>query len=346
MLLQCLSYLYDSRWLLAITLAIAFLYYFVLKTWSFFDQRNVKYVRGWPVVGTLYRSVLGLESDDSDIKRVYDRYPNEKFVGMYDLLGSPSYLLRDPELIKQISITNFDHFVNHRFQFDDDVDALLGRSMFGMRDEKWRRMRSTMSPAFTGSKMKLMHSLIVEYSQDFIKSLQAAVASGDGVYNAKDLFRRYANDVIYTCAFGIKVNSLTDRDNDFFTTGQKIASFDGITNLKFLGLITVPGVMKLFNIKIIDDKNSNFFRALIKNNMQQRIDKKIVRNDMIDLLIKAREGTLVHNDGNERDIDERNSFATVAESNVGKSGDKLIGMYFQLYLCLKSDFKFFHIPMD
>lgn len=56
----------------------------------------------------------------------------------------PVYCIRDPELIRQISIKDFDHFVNHRSKFDENVDRLFGRSLFILRDQKWRDMRSTL----------------------------------------------------------------------------------------------------------------------------------------------------------------------------------------------------------
>lgn len=40
----------------------------------------------------------------------------------------------------------------------------------------------------------------------------------------KDLLTRYANDVIATCAFGVKVNSVEIPNNDFFLTAQSITN--------------------------------------------------------------------------------------------------------------------------
>lgn len=61
---------------------------------------------------------------------------------------TPAYIIRDPELIKQIGIKDFDHFSDHPKLHTDKNNALNA-----LTGQKWRDMRSTLSPAFTGSKM-------------------------------------------------------------------------------------------------------------------------------------------------------------------------------------------------
>lgn len=265
-------------------------------------ERNVKFERGIPLLGTFYRDMLGWESEADNIRQIYNRFPNERFFGVYDLLGRPSYVIRDPELIKQVSITHFEHFRNHRFQFDEEVDPMGGRNLFIMRDEKWRRMRATMSPAFTGNKMRLMHRLIVDYTTKvFINDLKECVKTKNtnGVFDTKDLMRYYATDIIATCAFGIEINSLHEPNNEFFRHGREITNTDGWQGWKFLGAMTAPWLMKFFQITLFPKESTNFFRTVILNNIQQRLENKIVRNDMIDLLIKAKAGQL--NDNEEGD---------------------------------------------
>lgn len=67
----------------------------------------------------------------------------------------PQYFVRHPEAIKLITVKAFDHFEDHRgFGGAADHDKIWSNSMFMMRGQRWRDMRATMSPAFTGSKMR------------------------------------------------------------------------------------------------------------------------------------------------------------------------------------------------
>lgn len=44
-----------------------------------------------------------------------------------------SVLLRDPELIRQVGVKDFDSFTNHRPFFDVDVEPLFGSSLFALQ---------------------------------------------------------------------------------------------------------------------------------------------------------------------------------------------------------------------
>lgn len=105
-------------------------------------------------------------------------------------------------------------------------------------------MRSTLSPAFTGSKMRHMFSLIAHISNDYITQLKNSIKTEREV-DLKDFSNKFANDVIAKCAFGINVNSLSDGDNEFFKMGQYITNFGPIQQLKFLGFSVFPKIMNV-----------------------------------------------------------------------------------------------------
>lgn len=309
---------YDLSWFLGFTLLFCFVYQFVLKTWWYFDQRNLKFVRGLPLLGCTYRSLFGLDNIATNIKAVYDTYPNERIIGVYNFGGSTSYLLRDPDLIKQVTITNFDHFVNHGFEFPEGSEPLMAGSLVILRNEKWRRMRSTMTPAFTGSKMRLMHGLIVDTTKDFVDSLAKVVDAGTNVFDSRDLFHRFTNDVIGNCVFGITINSMEDKDNEFYKCGKSICNFEGMIGFKLMCYSLAPKLMKFLKIRVFDQAEAGFFRSMIMNNIDQRIKSKIVRNDMLDLLIKARDGSLSHDP---EDEGQKSGAALDSESNNDKHSE-------------------------
>lgn len=43
---------------------------------------------------------------------------------MFDF-RQPHYLIRDPDMIKQVAVTDFEHFENHKPFMDVDIDVLL-----------------------------------------------------------------------------------------------------------------------------------------------------------------------------------------------------------------------------
>lgn len=276
----------------------------------------MKFIRGLPFIGAQYKVLLGFQSLSDGFRELYRRFPGERFVGIYELGGRPVYMIRDPELIKKISIRDFDHFVNHMTDVHEKSDPLLGKTMFIMRDQRWKDMRSTLSPAFTGSKMRLMFGLIVGVADRFCEHLRSqTTAKTTTMFELKNLFTRFTSDVIASCAFGIDTESIKDKNNEFYRTGETISQF----GLILFGYNTIPAIMNFLKVRVINDRDTTFFRKLVKENIAYREKHKIVRNDMIDLLIEAKKGNLKYVSD---ESDDNVGFATVEESVHGRGDVK------------------------
>ena len=66
-----------------------------------------------------------------------------------------------------------------------------------------------------------------------------------------DLMRRYSNDVIASAGFGLKINSLEDRDNEFYQIGCKIFDFDVKQRIVFVLSTMWPDLPKVRILKIL-----------------------------------------------------------------------------------------------
>lgn len=290
MIIDTLSNLSGMLSLFAFIAIFGLFYHFVLRTWFYFRDRKVKFVRGLPLLGSAYRSFLGLEPAAISYRRYYRRFPHEKMIGLYDLGGKPLYLIRDPKLIKRVTTTDFDHFVNPKLSNGNDND-LFAHTLFGMRDQKWREMRATMSPAFGNKQIASIHNLMVHCGQQFVESLKENDKTAK-MFDTRDLFSRYANDIIATTAFGVELNSLKEPDNDFFRVGNSLGEFRCTDGLKLLANLSMPTLFKSLDVRVIRDKNAQFMRSIVKQNITERSSQNTKRNDMIDLLMKARDGKL------------------------------------------------------
>lgn len=103
-----------------------------------------------------------------------------------------------------------------------------------------------LSPTFTGSKMKLMFTLIDACAQHFIKYYTKDGQKSIEV-ELKDAFSRFTNDVIATTAFGIECDSLQNKNNEFYLMGKDVTDFSGIRSLKLFLLAMTPRLMKVCN---------------------------------------------------------------------------------------------------
>lgn len=99
-----------------------------------------------------------------------------------------------------------------------------------------------------------------------------------------------------------------------------MSEFGFLDDFKFLASLNFPMLAKLLDVRMTGAENVNYLRKIVKENFEKRKQDKIARNDMIDLLIKARDGQLEYDDEDDKtDI----GFATAVESNVGKSSEKM-----------------------
>uniref|UniRef100_A0A182F9V7 Uncharacterized protein n=1 Tax=Anopheles albimanus TaxID=7167 RepID=A0A182F9V7_ANOAL len=268
-------------------------YYLVVVGQRYFVERGVAHEQPSSVLGNGSDFLLRRRHFTDVIEQLYRRFRRHRFFGYFDFL-SPIYVIRDLELVKQICIKDFDHFLNHRIQLDENHDPLFGRALFAMRDTRWRNMRAVLSPAFTGSKMRQMFGLITAYCEAAVRTIESETtgATGYADLEMKELFRRFGNDIVATCAFGIEINSFRDRTNAFYTLGKELTNLDGIQGLKFLAFSSFPRLMQLLRLRLFSDKMTRFFRHVVLDTIAQRERKRIIRPDMIHLLMEARKQEL------------------------------------------------------
>jgi hypothetical protein len=57
--------------------------------------------------------------------------------GMFEF-RFPSYFIRDPEIIKKLTVKEFESFPEHRDLIPVDADPIFGRSLFFMKGQDWR----------------------------------------------------------------------------------------------------------------------------------------------------------------------------------------------------------------
>lgn len=222
-----------------------------------------------------------------------------RIFGVFDL-STPAYCVRDPKLLKQITVTDFDYFIDHRSYIANDMDDVFGKTLFMLKGGKWRETRAKLSPAFTGSKLRRMFALVSECSTAASDFLLKEVAHNQKLeYKMEAFFSNYTADVITSCAFGCKFNSFENLENHFYLMRKKYLNKKGFGKaLKLLMLRFVPSAMKIFNVQYLAEDFKNCFKKFIFSVMDYRLENDIFRPDMIHLLLAMRKQQANEN-GNE-----------------------------------------------
>ncbi|ALC40568.1 Cyp9h1, partial [Drosophila busckii] len=274
-----------------VLLLLVLIYKYAMSCFDVFQQRGIVHDAPKPFIGNLSWQVMyGSASFLEKLFERHQRYKQHKIYGFYNM-RSPFFVLSDLELIKRVGIQHFDHFTNHPPLIPEASDALFTKSLTALKDEKWREMRNTLTPSFTGSKIKAMFELINECSVAGINYLATELqrtAQPEIELEMKNFFERFANDVIASTAFGIKVNSFVDIANQFYKTGKSMTKFSNLAMLKLMLYGIMPRIMKAFKVKLFDIEGVEYFRRLVFDAMKYRTEHNIIRPDMIQLLMDAR----------------------------------------------------------
>ncbi|KAK5644030.1 hypothetical protein RI129_007875 [Pyrocoelia pectoralis] len=297
-------------WTILLIVVLVSFYFKLRQIYNFWRERRVPYVKPVYILGNFARRAFRLGSMHDCVDKIYNTLPDVRCIGFYTFL-QPMLMIRDLELIKQITVKDFDSFSDHNTPVLPSVDKLWSKNLFSLTSDRgWNGVRATVSPAFTGSKMRKMFVLMQDCSEQFVTYLK--IKEGMITMEMKESFSRYGTDVIGSTAFGITCNSLKEQNNEFYLMGKELTDLSGLKGLKLAVYSTSSTLAKLFSVKVVSDKVGKFFSHVIEQNLQERRNNQIVRHDMIHMLMKAQKGEIQQD--NEQTLDT--GFPTVQEHNT------------------------------
>lgn len=144
--------------ILAVGVLLLTFYKWTKSNNDYFAKRNLIFKKPTFLIGNFGQFLFKKATVPETMQEMYSWYPNEKMFGMFDW-RKPVVVVRDPELLKQLTMKHIDHFEDRRSVIETVPDDLFGSALPMMKGQRWRDMRATLSPAFTGSKMRQMFAL-------------------------------------------------------------------------------------------------------------------------------------------------------------------------------------------
>ncbi|XP_014211404.1 uncharacterized protein LOC106641481 [Copidosoma floridanum] len=272
-------------WLIVLYMIYVMINHYRIK-WHYVKQ-GVPLLSEVPVVGAFGVIFFTRQSMNDLIKKIYSMNQQAKY-SVSLLFSSSLLIIRDLDLIKSVLIKNFDHFADRKNFTNENNDPLFARNLAQLNGDKWHEIRNLLSPAFTSSKMRAMHVFMRRCAVNFTDKLLERYGNMDAV-DMKDVFSRFTNDVIATCAFGIEVDSLENPNNEFFVAGKK-CSFNNLRNvLKVFLLDLFPKLTAKLGMRIVPKKETKFFVNVIEATIKTRQEQGINRPDMLQLMIDTRD---------------------------------------------------------
>lgn len=245
-------------------------------------------------------------------KERYNELGSEPFGGTVDL-GVPGLLIKDPDLIKQILVKDFDHFVDRR-KMELHSEPLLNLMVSMLEGQEWKNVRSVMSPTFTTGKIRRMFEHFNKCGADLVEFIKSLPVGSPGKRDivVKEAFSRYLVDVIGATAFGMETNSLKDPNSMFYKMSKKQSEFSLMKLAKAILFMFAPFVTRL-GLRITDSESMDFFENICKSALKNRESSKDKREDFLQMMVETRRGELK--------TDESELEAFEKDAQLSKTGD-------------------------
>lgn len=137
----------------------------IYKSLNYWKKRSIPFVPALPLVGN-FKDAIFMKKSGCDIFHLLyndEATRNSDYVGI-NVLTNPAVLLRSPDLIKQICISDYSVFNDRFAEGNDKVDKLGSHNMFMLNNPMWKKVRAKFSPFFSG-KIKYVQLTIhiIEY---------------------------------------------------------------------------------------------------------------------------------------------------------------------------------------
>jgi cytochrome P450 len=218
-------------------------------------------------------------------QELYNKYSDKKVYGVYDT-RIPILVVRDLDMIKDITVKSFNNFVNRRSLLE--FDGPFKDNLLTIKDDHWKHVRNTVSPTFSSGRIKRMSQHVERNSQRLVEILQAKHENNEDI-ELKDIVSRFTLDVIASTGFGMEINTMENPENSFAIHAKKCIRG---SPLVFILAFLAPWLLKLLikaGMHIFPKDSLIFFTKATDSAMENRKEEgqagKV--NDFMDLLINA-----------------------------------------------------------
>lgn len=280
----CGNYIEIMFFVLLVVAVLTVIAFYLKQRYSFWDDWNI------PIGGSFPLGILWGVGTKYHISEVITRYYNEMRgkapIGGLFMFINPFGMIMDLELVKCVLIKDFQYFQNRGVYYNERDDPLSAH-LFAIEGNKWRNLRTKLTPTFTSGKMKMMYPIILTVGEQFRELLEHSV-NDNAEIEMGEIVARFTTDVIGTCAFGLECNSLKDPDAEFRRMGKKVFQNSPNGLVKILFMATFPEFSRSMGMKAVDADLSVFFMNAVAQTIEYREANKVVRNDFMDLLINLK----------------------------------------------------------
>ncbi|KAI7803195.1 cytochrome P450 3A40-like isoform X2 [Triplophysa rosa] len=264
-----------------VVLLITLLFIYGVWPHGFFNKLEIPGPRPWPFLGTFLSYRKGICNFDMECAEKYG-----KMWGIFD--GRlPILMITDLEMIKAVMVKEcYSTFTNRR----ETNDALAGPFADGItivKDERWKRIRSSLSPYFTSGRLKEIFPTAETHAERFIKNMLKRDL--EQPVKIKDAVAPYSLDVVTSSSFSVDIDSINNPDDPFVTNIKKFFQFSLFS--PFILILTLFPSVAIFlsklGITLFSKSSLDFFYNALRKIKDEHNKESNGRVDFLKLMIQS-----------------------------------------------------------
>ncbi|XP_047370380.1 cytochrome P450 6a2-like [Vespa velutina] len=274
--------------LVLVLCGILALYIYYRRIYTYWDKQGIPEAPYYlPIFGHSLPLLLLQKNMRQLAASWYDRYKNNSMVGYYDGV-LPGLLIRDPELVKTVLLTNFTNFPMTSMRIDKNLDPLLAKHPFFLKGEEWLINRKRLAYAFSSMRLKILSETVRKVCKKLDDYLYRKIKENQRIeFETKDLFGRFTGEVVANAGFGIEGFCFDDNYNpqSFHEIGKKIFEVSWIQSALQSTAFLLPIINNYLKIRFIPKDIDHFFRTIVKQVIEKRREETEKRNDFFQLMV-------------------------------------------------------------